>query len=56
MRVPNTPMQLDNPDSRSFDSVGVIILTMCGTLAGIAWYFVMRWLFRLIHLLPRNGH
>ena len=40
----------------SFDSVGIIILTMCGTLAGIAWYFVMRWLFRLIHLLPRNGH
>jgi hypothetical protein len=40
----------------SFDSVGIIILTMCGMLAGIAWYCVMRWLFRLIHLLPHNGH
>jgi hypothetical protein len=40
----------------SFDSVGIIILTMCGMLAGIAWYCVMRWLFRRIHLLPRNGH
>jgi hypothetical protein len=40
----------------SFDSVGIVILTMCGTLAGIAWYFVMRSLFRLIHLLPRNEH
>jgi uncharacterized membrane-anchored protein len=38
----------------SFDTVGIIILTMCGTVAGIAWYFVMRWLFRLIHLLPRT--
>jgi hypothetical protein len=41
--------------SGSYDRANVIILTICGSIAGYLWYLAMRWWFRRISLLPRNG-
>jgi hypothetical protein len=38
--------------SGSFDLANIIILAICGSLAGYAWYRVMRWQFRRKGLLP----
>jgi hypothetical protein len=36
----------------SFDWAGIIILSLCGALAGVGWYCAMRFAFRLMRLLP----
>ena len=38
--------------SGSFDLANIIILAICGGVAGYAWYRVMRWQFRRTSLLP----
>jgi membrane protein DedA with SNARE-associated domain len=38
------------------DRANIIILSICGALAGCAWYYAMRWVFRFIHLLPHDDH
>lgn len=40
--------------SGSFDRVSVIILTICGIVAGYAWYRAMRWQFQRSGVLPWN--
>ena len=39
----------------SFDWAGIVILTICGILAGVGWYFAMRFAFQLMRLLPPGG-
>jgi hypothetical protein len=34
------------------DRANVIILSICGTFAGLAWYHAMRWAFQFINGLP----
>jgi hypothetical protein len=34
------------------DRANVIILSICGTFAGLAWYQAMRWAFQFINGLP----
>ena len=41
--------------SGSFDRVNVMMLTICGSAVGYAWYRAMRWQFQRRGLLPRNG-
>ena len=36
------------------DLANVIILSVCGAVAGYLWYRAMRWSFRWMKLLPRN--
>ena len=36
----------------SIDRASVVILGIIGALAGVAWYFAMRFVFRFIRLLP----
>jgi hypothetical protein len=38
--------------SGPIDGASIIILGVCGALAGLAWYYAMRWVFQLIRLLP----
>jgi hypothetical protein len=38
--------------SGSLDRANVVILTLCGAVAGYLWYLAMRWLFRRIRLHP----
>ncbi|MCK1636115.1 hypothetical protein IVA95_00595 [Bradyrhizobium sp. 157] len=33
----------------------IVILVICGAVAGYLWYFGMRWAFQRPHLLPLNG-
>ncbi|MBR0870649.1 hypothetical protein JQ633_09780 [Bradyrhizobium tropiciagri] len=46
--------------SGTVDKTDVIILSVCGVFAGIAWYYAMRWVFQHIinvdppYPLPRN--
>ena len=40
--------------SGSFDRANVIILTICGIVAGYVWYRCMRWYFQRTDSLPRN--
>ena len=40
--------------SGAIDRANIIILSVCGALAGWAWYYAMRWVFQLIQLPPRN--
>ena len=40
--------------SEAFAPAHVIILSICGALAGYFWYRAMRWQFRLMGMLPRN--
>ena len=42
--------------SGSLDRVNVTMLTICGGAVGYFWYRAMRWQFRRIGLLPRDGH
>lgn len=42
--------------SGSFDRVNIIMLTICGCVAGYGWYRAMRWQFQRSGLLPRNPH
>jgi hypothetical protein len=39
----------------SFDWAGIVILTICGTLAGVGCYIAMRFAFRLMRPLPSGG-
>ncbi|MTV16277.1 MULTISPECIES: hypothetical protein [Bradyrhizobium] len=36
--------------SGTIDLANVIILSACGALAGVAWYYAMRWVYQLMHL------
>ncbi|UGY25822.1 hypothetical protein HU675_0003200 [Bradyrhizobium septentrionale] len=36
--------------SGTIDLANVIILSVCGAFAGVAWYYAMRWVFQLVHL------
>jgi hypothetical protein len=38
------------------DRANVVMLVVCGALAGSAWYYAVRWVFQLIHLLPPQDH
>jgi ABC-type Co2+ transport system permease subunit len=40
--------------SGPIDRANVIIMSVCGAFAGWAWYYAMRFVFQLIHLLPPN--
>ena len=40
--------------SGAIDLANVIILSICGALAGCAWYYAMRWVFQLIQLPPSS--
>ncbi|MGB8399386.1 hypothetical protein [Bradyrhizobium sp.] len=42
--------------SGSIDRANVIILAICGALAGYAWCYAMRWVFHFMHLLPPSDH
>ena len=33
----------------------IILLAVCGSIAGYLWYLAMRWVFGHMHLLNRNG-
>ena len=37
-----------------YDAPNIIILTVCGSLAGYFWYRIMRWQFRRRGMLPRS--
>ncbi|MEO8322408.1 MAG: hypothetical protein ABI561_29220 [Bradyrhizobium sp.] len=37
-----------------YDPANIIILPICGALAGYLWYRAMRWQFQLMGMLPRN--
>ncbi|MCC8984067.1 hypothetical protein [Bradyrhizobium acaciae] len=34
--------------SGTIDLANVIILSVCGAFAGVAWYYAMRWVFQLM--------
>jgi hypothetical protein len=36
--------------SGTIDRANVIILSVCGAFAGVAWNYAMRWVFQLMHL------
>ena len=40
--------------SEAFAPAHIIILSICGALAGYFWYRAMRWQFRLMGMLPRD--
>ena len=39
--------------SGSYEPANMIILAVCGSVAGYLWYRIMRWCFQRINLLPR---
>ena len=41
--------------SGEYHPANIIILAVCGALAGYFWYRVMRWSFRRMRLLPHDG-
>jgi glycopeptide antibiotics resistance protein len=41
--------------SGSYEPANIIILAVCGSIAGYLWYRIMRWCFRRMHQLPDNG-
>jgi hypothetical protein len=41
--------------SGEYQPANIIILVICGTIAGYLWYLGMRWAFQLLHLLPLHG-
>jgi hypothetical protein len=41
--------------SGSLGLVNVILMTVCGALAGYLWYLAMRWQFQRSGLMPRDG-
>jgi hypothetical protein len=34
----------------------IILLAVCGAIGGYLWYLAMRWVFRHMHLVTRNGN
>ena len=40
--------------SGSYEPAGIVILAVCGSIAGYFWYRIMRWCFRRMRLLPEN--
>ena len=38
-----------------YQPANIIILSVCGAVAGYLWYHAMRWSFRWMKLLPRDG-
>ena len=38
----------------SFERANVILLAICGIVAGYVWYRAMRWQFQRTGMLPRN--
>ena len=41
--------------SGEYHPANIIILVICGTIAGYLWYLGMRWAFQRLRLLPLNG-
>lgn len=41
--------------SGEFDAANIIILTICGVLAGYLWYRLMGWQFRRMGMLAREN-
>jgi hypothetical protein len=41
--------------SGSFAPANVVILSICGSVAGVGWFFAMRFIFQHRGLLPREG-
>ena len=39
-----------------FDAANIVILTICGAVAGYFWYRCMRWYFQRRGMLPRDEH
>jgi hypothetical protein len=39
-----------------YDAPNIIILPICGSLAGYGWYRIMRWQFRRRGVLPSVEH
>lgn len=42
--------------SGSIDRINFIILAVCGSLAGVAWYYAMRWVFQIMHMVSYADH
>ncbi len=40
--------------SGAFEPANIIVLSVCGAVAGYLWYRAMRWQFQLIGMLPRR--
>jgi hypothetical protein len=38
-----------------YDAANIVILSICGALAGYFWYLAMRWQFRRMRMLPPDG-
>ncbi len=38
--------------SGEIDRANVIILSICGALAGVGWYYAMRWVLHYTNLIP----
>jgi hypothetical protein len=38
--------------SGAIDRANVIILSICGMFAGVAWYYAMRWVLQFVRLVP----
>ncbi|MGH6710187.1 MAG: hypothetical protein ACREEK_14560 [Bradyrhizobium sp.] len=41
--------------SGSYEPANIIILAVCGSIAGYLWYRMMRWCFRRMRLLPDDN-
>jgi hypothetical protein len=41
--------------SGSYEPANIIILAVCGSVAGYLWYRMMRWCFRRMRLLPDDS-
>ena len=41
--------------SGTYELANLVILSVCGAVAGYFWYRAMRWSFRRMNLLPRDG-
>lgn len=41
--------------SGEYHPAGIVILSLCGALAGYFWYLAMQWWFRRIRLSPQDG-
>lgn len=41
--------------SGSYEPANIIILAVCGSVAGYLWYRIMRWCFQRMKMLPNNS-
>ena len=41
--------------SGDFHTANIVILTICGAIAGYLWFRAMRWQFRRMGMLPRQN-